>query len=200
MNSKWSIVLSPRRLPAEFADVRSVSQKFGLAGLVVSGMAFLPGQHYLAYAVSAICAPVLGRIVGGFLHDGRAASTHTNGGGRARVMVSALLAAITLLGLLPAIYWLRTTGQPIFLAVLLVGAATLCYVIGRVMARRACGYATVVVVPVSVMLYLRIPLFGFVFAAGYAALIARALLFQKNAQASTPAAPAADDAGAIQPR
>jgi len=188
VESKLRLLLRPGRLPAEYADVERLSSRIALAALVVFGFILLSGHHYVAYVASVIAAVVVGRAIGFAFHNRENRTPRNPGIARSRVPFSVLLALISFVALVPALYWTRATGRPVFVLESLIAVATLYYAIGRLVAGVAFGCVEVGLIVLSLALCLRSPDPAFLIAAAYSALMAWALLFKKGAR--TPASPA----------
>ncbi|MGC1342627.1 MAG: hypothetical protein WA854_09890 [Candidatus Binataceae bacterium] len=183
MRTDWRTILSPRRLPKEYSDVVRVVRYFGFAGLLIGGV-FVPGRHYVLYFGCVFVSLFAGRVVGGILHarvPSEALSEQLATAERVKNFVFITLALfLTVIG----VFFFWTTRQLLFAAGALIGAATLSYAVGRLVARIFFGCISVGLIVLSLRLYIEFLWPAFLVTAGFSAFMAWGLLLKKNADGS----------------
>ena len=173
------LVFSLRRMPQEYEDVERLSLKLTYAVTVIFGFALLP-RHYIAWSFSVVGAAVVGRVIGFTLHGRTAAQSSKGKAQPSGYVFSVLFILAAAAVLVPTIYWALTTQESVFKMESLVFAVTLIWAIGRVTARFVLGVAAISISVTSLIFYFTSFQVGFLLPAGYAALVAWALLHRER--------------------
>jgi hypothetical protein len=179
--NKWRFFFSLRRLPPQYADVTRIMRVVDTI-IILLIPAFSPGQHYGAYILCSAVIFLGGRAVAFLAHDRIGVESQARVLRPLLTVESNLFIILGVVASIGSLYYAWKDADPEFVMISFLCAAPLCYFLGSRLAktRIAMGVLDVGLMLLSLILYDRYLLTGFLVTAASAALFAWALLLRRG--------------------